>query len=215
MLNLIKQKINAILKCFGYTRNDNFVFGNSQIDDSVKIYSPSKIVNSKIGSYTYISDNSKIDFVEIGKFCSIGPNFMAGWGIHPINGISTHPMFYSTQLQNGMTLSPNNKVNEREKIEIGNDVFIGMNVTVLDGVKIGNGAVIGACSVVSKNIPAYAIAVGNPIKIIGYRFSEIEIEKLLDICWWDFKTDELKNVEEYFFELSSFINKMEERVFEK
>lgn len=60
---------------------------------------------------------------EIGKFCSIGPNFFCGWGVHPMDGISTSPMFYSTLKQNGMTLSLVDKVEERKNIRIGNDVF--------------------------------------------------------------------------------------------
>ena len=127
------------------------------------IYAPSHIFNTNIGNYTYIATNAHISETEIGKFCSVGPNLVCGWGIHPINGISTHPMFYSTMKQNGMTLSDTDKIEERKKIKIGNDVFIGANVTILDGVTIGNGAVIGAGAVVSKDIPPYAVAVGCPI----------------------------------------------------
>jgi acetyltransferase-like isoleucine patch superfamily enzyme len=178
---------------------------NTEIGNNVKIYSPSNILNSKIGDYSYISTNSKIDSVTIGKFCSIGPNFIAGWGIHPTNGLSTHPMFYSVNRQNGISLASKNKISERENIEIGNDVFIGMNVIVLDGVKIGNGAVIGAGAVVSKDIPPYAIAVGNPIRIIKFRFNELEIKRLQEICWWDNEMDGLMEVEKYFFKVSEFI----------
>ena len=70
-------------------------------------------------------------------------------------------------------------------MECVNDVFIGANVTVLDGVTVGDGAVIGAGAVVSKDIPAYAIAVGCPIKIIKYRFSQDQIEALLKIKWYE------------------------------
>ena len=116
-------------------------------------------------------------------------------------------MFYSLKKQNGMTLSKNNKIVERKPIVIGNDVFIGINVTVLDGVTIGDGAVIGAGAIVSKDIPPYAIAVGSPIKIIKYRFNDIQIEKLLKIKWWDFAEDKLKDVEKMFFEVDDFIKK--------
>lgn len=171
------------------------------------IYPPSWIYDTCIGDYTYIATNAHISKTEIGKFCSVGPNLVCGWGIHPTNGISTHPMFYSTMKQNGMTLSDINKVEERKPITIGNDVFIGANVTILDGVTIGNGAVIGAGAVVSKDIPPYAVAVGCPIRIIKYRFSEEIIKKLKDIKWWDFDDESLKDVEQNEFDIISFLTK--------
>jgi virginiamycin A acetyltransferase len=179
----------------------------SQISSKVRISGTAQVSNCEIGDYTYISSGSRIDMTKIGKFCSIGPNFFCGWGIHPTNGISTSPMFYSTKLQNGTSLSNSDKIEERKPITIGNDVFIGMNVSVLDGVTIGDGAIIGAGAVVSKDIPPYAIAVGIPIVIKKYRFSENQINRLLNIKWWNFKDDELKNVEEYFFNIDSFIQK--------
>lgn len=179
----------------------------SDIDKLAKLNSPYKIYDSKIGGGTYIAPNSIISLTQIGKFCSIGPNFLSGWGIHPTDGLSTSPMFYSTLKQNGRSLSVNDKIEERKKIIIGNDVFIGANVTVLDGYSIGDGAIIGAGAVVSKDIPPYAIAVGCPIKIIRYRFSEEKINKLLQIKWWDFDSERLQDVEKYFFNIDSFLTK--------
>jgi acetyltransferase-like isoleucine patch superfamily enzyme len=144
---------------------------------------------------------------NIGKFCSIGPNFLCGWGIHPLNTVSTNPMFYSRAKQNGISLSRTNKIKEREAISIGNDVFIGANVTVLDGVTIGDGAVIGAGAVVSKDIPPYAVAVGCPIKIIKYRFDEDTRNRLIELKWWNCNYDRLKDVEKYFFDVDTFLNK--------
>jgi len=180
---------------------------NNNIDTNVKIASPAHISNSSIGKYTYISLNSWISLTEIGKFCSVGPNFLCGWGIHPTNGISTSPMFYSTLKQNGTTFSAENKIQERKPIIIGNDVFIGANVTVLDGVVIGDGAIIGAGAVVSKDIPPYAIAVGCPIKIIKYRFNIEQIESLQKIEWWNFTDEKLKDIERMFFDINKFIKK--------
>jgi acetyltransferase-like isoleucine patch superfamily enzyme len=138
---------------------------NSILGNQVRVSHPYHISESNIGDFTYISSNSHISKTTIGKFCSIGPNLTCGWGLHPTNGISTHPMFYSVAKQNGMTLCNANKIDERKSIVIGNDVFIGANVTILDGVNIGDGSVIGAGAVVSKDIPAYAIAAGVPIKL--------------------------------------------------
>ncbi len=182
---------------------------NSEIAETAKVYSPYNINNSHIGAYTYIAPNSQISYATIGKFCSIGPDFKCGWGIHPTKGISTSPMFYSTYKQNGITLSEKNKIEERKQIKIGNDVFIGRNVTVLDGITIGDGAVIGAGAVVSKDIPPFAIAVGSPIKVIRYRFTEEQRNKLMEIKWWDFNEENLKEVEKYFFDIDIFLKKYE------
>lgn len=218
MRTILRKLIFNILKYFypskDYRRNRNASIWNIKqhlidcpISLKAHIYKPSQINNSVIGDYTYISQNAIISFTAIGKFCSIGPNLLCGWGQHPLNGISTHPMFYSINMLTGKTFSKSNKIEERLPIKIGNDVFIGANVTILDGVTIGDGAIIGAGAVVSKNIPPYAIAVGCPIIIKGYRFDDTTIQNLLNINWWNFSDDNLKYVEQYFFETEKFIEK--------
>jgi virginiamycin A acetyltransferase len=182
----------------------------TKIEESVKLYKPYHLHKSYIGSFSYISQNANISMTSIGKFCSIGPNFLSGWGIHPTSGLSTSPMFYSTLKQNGTTLSSNDKIEERKIINIGNDVFIGANVIVLDGVTIGDGAIIGAGAIVSKNIPPYGIAVGSPIQIIRFRFTDNQINKLLKIKWWNFNEEQLKDIERLFFEVDKFISKYED-----
>lgn len=180
---------------------------DSKIGKNVKIYKPSFINKTEIEDYTYVSTNANISVTKIGKFCSIGPNFFCGWGIHPTNSISTSPMFYSTRQQNGVTLTDKDKIEERKLITIGNDVFIGANVTILDGIKIGDGAIIGAGAVVTKDIPDYAIAVGCPIKIIKNRFSDDQIAAFKRIQWWKFDEDRLQDVEKLFFNVDEFIKK--------
>ena len=179
----------------------------TKVGENVKIYRPSHIYNSEINDNTYISTNANISLTRIGKYCSIGPNLFCGWGIHPTNGISTSPMFYSTRQQNGLTLTDRDKIEERKSITIGNDVFIGANVTILDGITIGDGAIIGAGAVVSKDIPAYAIAVGCPIKIIKYRFNDDQISALKRIQWWNFEAEQLQDIERMFWDIDEFIKK--------
>jgi len=178
---------------------------NSTISKKATLTEPHYIQDSTIDDYTYVGFNARITCNTIGKFCSIGPNFMSVWGIHPLEGVSTSPMFYSTVKQNGYSLTKKTKVVERKPVTIGNDVFIGMNVTILDGLKIGDGAVIGAGSVVIRDVPPYAIVAGVPAKVIRYRFSEKQIEDLLAIKWWNFPEEKLKLVEEYFFNMDMFI----------
>ena len=195
--------------------DDNTFFGqesyvrNSVISKTAKLYPSFKILNTKINDFTYVNRNSVINNSSIGKFCSIGPNVICGWGIHPTKGISTHPMFYSNKKQNGFSFSTNNKIEEFKDIIIGNDVFIGMNVKILDGVTIGDGAIIGAGAIVTKDIPPFAIAVGNPIKIIKYRFTDEQISRLLAIKWWDFSAEKLALVEKYFFDIDKFLELVE------
>ena len=180
---------------------------DTKVGKNVKIYRPSHIKNCEIGDYTYISTNANISITHIGKFCSIGPNFFCGWGIHPTNGISTSPLFYSKQQQNGATLAHEDKIEERKLITIGNDVFIGANVTILDGITIGDGSIIGAGAVVSKDIPDYAIAVGSPIRIIKFRFNDNQISSLKRIQWWNFKEEDLQDIEKMFWDIDEFIKK--------
>lgn len=176
---------------------------NCTCGQKTRIDYPYDLRDVEIGDYTYISVNSCISFTEIGKFCSIGPNFFCGWGIHPTDGISTSPLFYSEK--SPYSFCTVNKIEDRKKITIGNDVFIGANVTILDGVTIGDGVVIGAGTIVSKDIPPYAIAVGSPVQIIKYRYDEDTIQKILKLKWWDFKEEKIKDVEKYFFDTDSFI----------
>lgn len=175
------------------------------IHKDTRIYKYHFLSNSSVGEGSYISLNARIYNTNIGKYCSIGPNLLSGWGMHPIHGLSTSPIFYSKSAQVGWTLSKENKVIELLPIYIGNDVFIGANVTILDGVTIGDGAVIGAGAVVSKDIPPYAVAVGCPIKIIKYRFDDKTIEKLLKIRWWDGDLETMKKVEKMFLDVEGFI----------
>ena len=180
---------------------------NTKNGDFSKMHEPYRIVNSYVGRGTYVSINANVSDTTIGKFCSIGPNFICGWGLHPINGISTSPFFYSTLKQNGYTVADKNLFEESKSITIGNDVFIGANVTVLDGITIGDGAVIGAGSIVSKSIPDYAIAYGNPIEIKKYRFPEKQRAELKTIAWWNFDENKLKEINRYFYDIEGFIEK--------
>jgi acetyltransferase-like isoleucine patch superfamily enzyme len=143
--------------------------------------------NVVIGEFSYIGDNCSMMNVTIGKFCSIASDVKIGLGKHPTNTfISTFPAFYAKN-NSGCKLSfvKEQLYEEFQHIEIGNDVWIGTRVLILDGVKIGNGAIIGANAVVTKDIPAYAVVGGVPAKIIKYRFPQEQILKLENFKWWD------------------------------
>lgn len=175
------------------------------LGNHTKVYPPFFLHHVTLGDYSYIASNAQISNCVIGKFCSIGPNCCCGLGIHPTNGISTSPMFYSTARQNGISLCSENKVVESKETVIGHDVFIGANVTILDGVTIGDGAVVGAGAVITKDIPPYAIAVGVPAKVVKFRFDNETIEKLLQNPWWDKGGEELMRVEKTFWSVDEFV----------
>ena len=180
---------------------------NSVVAKNARVYPPFFLHGVEVGAYSYVAKNSNITNCTIGKFCSIGPNFCCGLGIHPTDGISTSPMFYSTSRVNGASLVEQNKVVESKHTIIGNDVFIGANVTIPDGVTIGDGAVIGAGAVVSKDIPPYAIAVGSPIRIMRYRMTEEQIAAMQRIQWWIWDDERLQEVEKMFEDIDGFIEK--------
>lgn len=176
--NLKKKYSN--LKLSGNFVIENTVFGKYNYVENAMI------LNSKINDFSYIGSNSSINNTEIGKFTCIGPDVKIGLGNHPVKDfVSIHPVFYSTIAQVGITFSDKNYFKEYDQTYIGNDVWIGAGVIVMNGVLIGDGAIIAAGAVVTKNIEPYSIVGGVPAKNIKKRFSDIEIEELLNLKWWD------------------------------
>lgn len=155
-------------------------------------YADINIGNSEIGNYVYIASGTKISNTKIGSFCSIGPDVKIGLGMHPINFISTFPAFFSTRKQCQISFTDKNSFEEIGSNKIGNDVWIGANAIIMDNVQIGDGAIIAAGAVVTKDIMPYSIVGGVPAKLIKYRFSEGKIKNLLDQKWWEKDTDWLK-----------------------
>lgn len=169
----------------------SMVDNNVTVSDFVTLNGKTSISNSQVGAYTYFSCCS-ISNTKIGSFCSVASGTrIGGLGSHPVNMLSTHPIFYSVAKQCGTTFSDKNYFNEFKKTTIGNDVWIGTNAIILDGVNVGNGVIIAAGAVVVKDVPDYAIVGGVPAKIIRFRFSNEEIDLLSRIKWWDLPKEEL------------------------
>ena len=156
------------------------------LEKYVTLYQNVHLGNANIGKYTYVSKNSRLSNVIIANFCSIGPNVLIGGGMHPTKTfVSTHPSFYSMGEQSSISFADKSYFTEYSKVIIGNDVWIGARAIILDGIKIGDGVIIGAGSVVTKDIPDYAIAAGTPARIIKYRFNQDDILFLKEYRWWN------------------------------
>lgn len=191
---------NLKIGYLSYAKDSTFEMFNS-LKNNVSLNSV------KLGRFTYISTNTKIQYTTIGKFCSIGPDCKIGLGKHPSNTfVSTHPVFFSLSTQTQMTFVSKNYFDEFEPIFIGNDVWVGANSIILDGVIIEDGVIIAAGSVVTEDIPAYAIVGGVPAKIIKYRFNKKEIDRLLEIKWWNMNVDFLKSNFKKFHNINEFLN---------
>lgn len=192
--------------------NPNAIFPNPKIPSLCFIKNVIKNPNIIIGEYTYYDDidgaenfeshvTHHYDFIGdkliIGKFCAIakGIEFIMSGANHRIDSITTYPF---NIMGNGWEKSAPSLSDLKLKGDtiIGNDVWIGQNVTILPAVHIGDGAIIGANSVVAKNIPPYSVAVGNPCEVKRKRFDEDLIEYLLKIKWWNWDAEKIfKNME--------------------
>jgi acetyltransferase-like isoleucine patch superfamily enzyme len=157
-------------------------------------------VPTKIGAYTYISGPAILRGLQsIGRFCSLGNDINIGPGHHPLNWLSTSPFQYNAAYFDhpeirGLGLT-NLQYESPPEVIIENDVWIGSNVTIFRGVKIGNGAVIGAGSIVTKDVPSYAVVAGTPAKIIKYRFNQNIIDRLNRLQWWNYDLRGMKGVD--------------------
>lgn len=173
------------------------VIGNVSMGEQARIVKGVRVVAKaqvSIGRYTIINGpntdiNCMINPVEIGSFCSIARNVSIQEYNHNFRLISTYHI-----LQNVFGQDRKMEVFSKGKITIGNDVWIGTQCIVTGGSNIGDGAVIGANSVVIGNIPAYAIAAGSPAKVIAYRFNDDIIDLLKKVKWWDWP---LAKIEKY------------------
>ncbi|WP_429166275.1 CatB-related O-acetyltransferase [Aeromonas rivipollensis] len=193
--NISKRKI--IIKSSLYKMRNR----TSKFSDKTILFRMANVSHSDIGKYTYIAGYANINNCTIGSFCSIADGVRVGVGIHPLNLISTHPALYSVKTIFPYKLIDESIINslpsheESKRIYIGNDVWIGTDSIILDGVNIGDGVVIAAGSVVTKDIPSFAVVGGVPARVIKYR----AIPDMIDgKPWWELQDAEL----------SSYLNKI-------
>jgi len=186
---------------------------NSEFERNVIVYARSTLSRVRFGAYGYVNEGSFMAGMTVGRFCSIGPHFLCGYGEHPTNLLSTSPVFYSTHKQCGTTFADRDHFEEARETFIGHDVWIGARVFVRDGVRIGHGAIIAAGAVVTKDVPDYAIAGGVPAKVIRSRFADGAIQQLLEIEWWNWSEEKLRRAQTLFAsdEIEPFIEWAKEK----
>ena len=207
--------------------NSSELYPNKNLKNICYINNVIKNPNIIVGDYTYYNCEKDPETFEkecvsylyeefgdkliIGKFCSIGENvkFIMNAANHNLNAITTYPFTAILQEEGGINKKHLSELPNKGDTIVGNDVWIDQNVTILPGVHIGDGAVIGANSVVAKDVSPYTIVAGNPIKEIRKRFSDDEINILLETKWWNWNIDKIiKNLNIifiYFFNIVQII----------
>ncbi|MBY4895859.1 CatB-related O-acetyltransferase [Cupriavidus sp. AU9028] len=195
-----------------------------QISQGFEAESPCRISKANIigdcsiGAFSYLGPSAEVRRATIGRFCSIAANVAIGPAEHPLDWVSSHPVGF-----NGVRYFDGREEWEffkdsRQRFHgnsartfIGNDVWIGRNAIVRQGIRVGDGAVIAGNAFVSRDVPPYAIVGGVPARILRYRFPAETIERLLSIRWWDWKL----LPEEHDLDMSNvddFVNRVEQLI---
>jgi|SRR5690554_2375530 len=170
---------------------------NSKLNGFNRVDRNSLVYFSELGKATYLGSNSVIMHTDIGKFCSLSWGITIGPANHDYNKLTTHDFVYNNFYDLNPTSEPvYNRFSKRTVI--GNDVWVGTGVTIANGIKIGDGAVIGANTIVTKDVEPYSIIIGNPGRVLKKRFTETQINELLELKWWDLPMNTIKDNFEMF-----------------
>ena len=205
----------------GFTKKDYYYIMAGELFNKEDIV----YKNCLVGRYTY-GYESILEFYpiaeSIGRFCSINHTAKI-WNNHPIDYITTHPfldhpIFFpwegAVQRENLIKIHgkyfenahyEDSALRNNQSVRIGHDVWIGANVIILPGVHIGNGAILAAGAVVTKNVEDYAIVGGVPAKLIRYRFTKEKVIKLQGLQWWNWEIDKIMNNLELFYQPDKFL----------
>lgn len=183
---------------------------NTELGAYTEIGAHNFIENSKFGDYSYTGQFCFVQNAVIGKFSNIAAMVRIGPTDHPYERPSLHHFTYRQTLY-GFGEEDDvpffEKRFSRQAI-IGHDTWIGHGAIIQPGIKVGVGAIVGSGAIVTKDVPPYAIVVGVPAKIIKYRFTDLVIEALQRIQWWDWTYDQLKErVEDFHLDIAAFIEK--------
>lgn len=218
----LHESIEDYLEAHGFTDNDYlYICDNERYLKEDTMYK-----GCMIGRYTYGYEDLLSEYplaTKIGRYCSIN-NTARIWNNHSLDAVTTHPfldhrLFYSRKEKDDRVKYmmkygkhhenaefENSTLRDNRPVEIGNDVWIGANVIILPGVKIGDGAVLAAGAVVTKDVEPYAIVGGVPAKVIKYRFDQEMIDVFLKIKWWEWSVEKIEKNIELFYQPEMFCN---------
>ena len=189
----------------GKTPNPDVIHPIAGYDKEIYVKPTIKNPNIIVGDFTYIADSDfeshvthfypwSRDNLIIGKFCQIaaGVEFVMNDANHKMNAVTTVP-FYTLEGWE-MNIPDPSEMPFKGNTVIGNDVWIGQNAVILPGVHVGDGAIIGANSVVGSDVAPYTIVIGNPAKVLRKRFDDELIGLLLKFKWWDKSIEEINSL---------------------
>jgi acetyltransferase-like isoleucine patch superfamily enzyme len=189
MLSALKSSLKALLfrtrhRHVGIGRDCNVA--GSSFGRHVALGDDVTVLTSVIGDYSYVGPRTVICHTSIGKFCSLAADVSLGTGTHPSRDfVSSHPIFYLRRPSAGWTFADTDYRQEFQPTQVGNDVWIGLRASIRDGIRIGNGAIVGAGAVVVGDLEPYGVYVGVPARLVRHRFTAAQIEFLERFKWWD------------------------------
>lgn len=179
---------------------------DSELGDYAKVGARSILFRTRLGAYSYVAQDARINVLTCGKFCSIGPHVKTGYGMHPVDRVSTHPVFYSNAGQCGTVFRKTVIFEESLETVLGNDVWIGAGAILVDGITIGDGAVVAAGAVVTSDVPPYAIVIGIPAKVLRFRATPEQIAAIRQLAWWDWPHETLRErIDDFAGSLPAFL----------
>lgn len=183
------------------------VMGATEIEAPVKILG-AMMGNCRLGAFSYVQPRSELFDASVGRYCSIASDVVIGPAEHPVDWLSTHP-FVCDRADHVMELasvfpsyaellgSSSSRTHWHHETTIGNDVWVGQRAIVMRGVKVGDGAIIAAGAIVTRDVAAYSIVGGVPARLIRFRFEPDVIEALLQVQWWRYDLSSLTSAIDY------------------
>ena len=179
---------------------------SSEIHPTSKVEPGGQVVGTVMGRHSFCGYDCTLINARIGSFCSIADQVYVGGSAHPIQFVSTSPVFLSHRDSVKAKFS-HHEFYDLPQTVIGHDVWIGHGAKIRAGVNIGTGAVIGMGAVVAKDVRPYAIVVGNPAREVRRRFDDPTVDGLLASKWWDMDDEALKDAAQYFTDPALFLLK--------
>lgn len=178
-----------------WASTSSFVDGDSRFEGYNQVYRGARLLSSALGLASYLAEGARVSNCTMGRYCSIGHQAMVGGlGKHPVDRLGSHPAFYSAADVSGLGFGQASDFAELPRTVIGNDVWIGARAIVLDGMRVGDGAIIGAGAIVTRDVEPYAVVAGSPARLIRYRFSPEIVCELLDWAWWSFPVGQVGKI---------------------